>query len=344
MEYVLIGGILILLAAVFVLFYKNKQLESESQQVEFEKKQAIETYESEIAATITEHKEQQSTLKNMEQKKYNDLQVSTARELENMRMMKNQLAVQHSKERSEMQDRHSNELHMFQNVIADLREYAKNSAEVNTHETLHYMKRGFVEQGIILEDEFHIMPNVFMRSNKYRDKREINDNRIHHLILCKTGIYLIETKEWTGKLIHGLTRENAGIYSFMIDEIGKYQYEIEKEETFEFITDGTSLTLQVRNEGNPVYKAKKLAQTVYNYLEGIQVDIVKEKVKPVVYFENESGKEVIDLSNEKLPRLKDREQIVTFFRNEILTGKVIYTAQELQKIRDIIGQMNYVTK
>ena len=53
MEYVLIGGILILLAVVFVLFYKNKQLESESQQVEFEKKQAIETYENEIAATIT---------------------------------------------------------------------------------------------------------------------------------------------------------------------------------------------------------------------------------------------------------------------------------------------------
>lgn len=344
MEYVLIGGILILLAAVFVLFYKNKQLESESQQVEFEKKQAIETYECEIAATITEHKEQQSTLKNMEQKKYNDLQVSTAKELENMRMMKNQLAVQHSKERSEMQDKHINEIHMFQNLIADLREYTKTGAEMSTHETLHYMKRGFVEQGIILEEELHIMPNIFMRSNKYRNKREINDNRIHHLILCKAGMYLLETKEWTGKLIHGLTRENAGIYSFMIDEIGKYQHEIEKEETFEFITDRTSLTLQVRNEGNPVYKAEKLAQTVYDYLEEIQVDIVKEKVKPVVYFENESGKEVIDLSNEKLPRLKDREQIVTFFRNEILTGKVIYTVQELQKIRDIIGQMNYVTK
>jgi hypothetical protein len=76
----------------------------------------------------------------------------------------------------------------------------------------------------------------------------------------------------------------------------------------------------------------------------MQVDIVKGKVKPIVYFENESGKEVIDLSNEKLPRLKDREQIVTFFRNEILTGKVIYTAQELQKIREMIGQMNYVAK
>ena len=42
-----------------------------------------------------------------------------------MRMMKNQLAVQHSKERSEMQEKHSNEIHMFQKLIADLREYTK---------------------------------------------------------------------------------------------------------------------------------------------------------------------------------------------------------------------------
>ena len=48
MNYVLIGTVLILLAVVFVLFYKNKQLESESQQVEFEKKQAIETYKMKL--------------------------------------------------------------------------------------------------------------------------------------------------------------------------------------------------------------------------------------------------------------------------------------------------------
>lgn len=336
MDYVLIGIILLLLAGVFVLFYKNKQLESESQQVEFEKKQAIETYENEIAATVTEHKEQQNTLKNMEQKKYNDLQVSANRELENMRMMKNQLAIQHSKERSEMQDKHSNEIHMFQKLIADLREYTKNGAEVNTHETLYYMKRGFVEQGIIVDNEFHIIPNIFVRN-----QRGGNDFRIHHLVLSKTGIYLLETKEWTGKLIHGLTKENANIYSFMIDEIGKYQQDVEKEETFEWITGADSLTLQVKNEGNPVCKAKELSHILYNRLKGIQVDIVKENVKPVVYFYNESGKELIDLSEEETPRLKDREQIVTFFRNEILTGKVVYTEQELEIIREMISRMSY---
>ncbi|HFJ9272724.1 NERD domain-containing protein [Bacillus cereus] len=337
MNYVLIGAILILLAVAFVLFYKNKQLESESQQVEFEKKQAIETYKNEIAATVIEHKEQQNNLKNMEQKKYNDLQVSANREIENMRMMKNQLAMQHSKERSEIQNKHNNEIHMFQKLIANLREYTKNGAEMNTYETLHYMKRGFIEQGIILDAEIQIMPNVFIKNNS-----EINDNRIHHLILCKTGIYLLETKEWEEKLIHGLTKENAGIYSFMIDEMGKYQQEVEKEETFEYIVGKDSSTIQVKNEGNPVYKAKKLSQILYNCLKEMQANSIKEKVKPVVYFYNENGKEIIDLSSEETPRLKNREQIVTFFRNEILTGKVVYTVQELEQIREMISRMNYI--
>ncbi|MBJ9979973.1 NERD domain-containing protein [Bacillus sp. S70] len=337
MNYVLIGAVLILLAVVFVLFYKNKQLESESQQVEFEKKQAIETYENEIAATVIEHKEQQNNLKNMEQKKYNDLQVSANREIENMRMMKNQLAMQHSKERSEIQNKHNNEIHMFQKLIANLREYTKNGAEMNMYETLHYMKRGFIEQGIILDAEIEIMPNVFIKNNS-----EINDNRIHHLILCKTGIYLLETKEWEEKLIHGLTKENAGIYSFMIDEMGKYQQELEKEETFEYIVGKDSSTIQVKNEGNPVYKAKKLSQILYNCLKEMQANSIKEKVKPVVYFYNENGKEIIDLSSEETPRLKDREQIVTFFRNEILAGKVVYTVQELEQIREMISRMNYI--
>ncbi|EEL49861.1 hypothetical protein bcere0022_28390 [Bacillus cereus Rock3-44] len=78
-----------------------------------------------------------------------------------MRVMKNQLAVQHNKERSEMQQKYNNEIHVMQNLITELRTYAKNGEEMNTHETLHYMKRGFVQQGIIAEDELHIIPNIF---------------------------------------------------------------------------------------------------------------------------------------------------------------------------------------
>ena len=100
------------------------------------------------------------------------------------------------------------------------------------------------------------------------------------------------------KLIHGLTKENAGIYSFMIDEMGKYQQEVEKEETFEYIVGKDSSTIQVKNEGN-LYRAKKLSQILYSGLKEMQANSIKEKVKPVVYFYNKNGKEIVDLSSEK---------------------------------------------
>ncbi|KEK23163.1 nuclease-related domain-containing protein [Bacillus gaemokensis] len=349
MEYVLISVILVLLVGIFILFYKNKQLESENQQVEFEKTKSIESYQSEIAATVATYEEKQETLKSIERKKYTDLKESTAREVENMRMMKNQLAVQHNKERSEMQQKHSNEVYILQNLIAELRTYSKNGEEMNTHEILYYMKRGFVQQGILEEDELHIIPNVFIPNTYNRKENKSGNIRIDHLVLCTTGIYVIETIEWKGRLIHGLTKENAGIYSFMIDEIGQYQNEHKKEETFSFVTegssDGNSLILRVENEENPVYKIQHVSSVLYDYFKECYQKDLKDVVKPIVYFGNETAGNmnvVIDLSNETLPRLKDREQIVTYFRNEKIKGKELYTVKELQEIKEMIEHMNYM--
>lgn len=342
MEYVLICVILALLAGVFVLFYKNKQLESENQQVEFEKTKSIENYQSEMAATVADYEEKQETLKNIERKKYNNLKESTAREVESMRVMKNQLAMQYSKERSEMQQKHSNEIHMFQNLITELRSYSRNGEEMNTHEILHYMKRGFVQQGIIAEDELHIIPNIFLPKVHSRNGNKMGHTRVDHILLSTTGIYVIETTKWQGRMIHGLTKENAGVYSFMIDEIGKYQHEYEKEETFVFMKKGDSMTLKVENVGNPVYKAKRLSTILYDYLKELNPQVLKEEVKSIVYFGNEtkgSENEMIDLSNEVLPRLKDREQLVTYFRNERMEGEILYTVQELQEIKEMIKRM-----
>ena len=100
---------------------------------------------------------------------------------------------------------------MFQKLIQIYENILKSGAEMNTYETLHYMKRGFIEQGIILDAEIQIMPNVFIKNNS-----EINDNRIHHLILCKTGIYLLETKRM-GREISSWFNERKCWYIFIYD-------------------------------------------------------------------------------------------------------------------------------
>ncbi|MDM5189323.1 nuclease-related domain-containing protein [Bacillus sp. DX4.1] len=349
MEYVLICVSLALLAVVFVLFYKNKQLESDNQQVEFEKKQSIESYQGEIAATVSNYEQQQETLKTIERKKYHELKISTKREVEQIKELKNQLVVQHNKEKNEIQKKHNNDIHMLQSLITELRSYSINSEELNTHEMLHYMKRGFVQQGIISENEFHILPNVFVPNADNRNGAQSGNSQIDHVVLFTTGIYVIETKDWNGRMIHGLTKENAGLYTFMIDEIGKYQHEQVKEETFVFVkesssNDGTTI-MRVENKGNPAYKVKNIAIALYNYFKEGSKKELKDVVKPIVYFANEAEEntnEVIDLSNESLPRFSKREQLVSYFRNERLKGTALYTAAELQEIKEVIERMNYV--
>ncbi|EMA6345098.1 NERD domain-containing protein [Bacillus cytotoxicus] len=341
MEYVLICVILALLAVAFVLFYKNKQLESEKQQVDFEKAQVIENYQGEIAATVENYEQQQEMIKNIEKQKYNDLKVKTAREIENMRMMKNELTMQHSKERSEMQQKHNHEVQMLQNFIADLKAYSKNVAEIHTHELLHNMKQQFIQQEIVKENEIYMIPNIFLPKISSRTKRKMENRRIHHVLLLRTGVYVIETVECKGRIIHGLTKDNAGIFSFIVDEIGKYQYEHNQEETFIFIKEEQMGTLKVVNEGNVVYKIQHLSESLYEYLKEKNAEIVKEKVKPVVYFENERKEhEIIDCSHERVPRLKDREQFIMYFKNVLLNEKVLYTAKELQEIKNVMEQMD----
>ena len=41
----------------------------------------------------------------------------------------------------------------------------------------------------------------------------------------------------------------------------------------------------------------------------MQANSIKEKVKPVVYFYNKNGKEIVDLSSEETPRLKDQNKL-----------------------------------
>ncbi len=95
----------------------------------------------------------------------------------------------------------------------------------------------------------------------------------------------------------------------------------------------------MKNEGNPVSRARNYLKFYTVVLKEMQANSIKEKVKPVVYFYNKNGKEIVDLSS-KTPRLKDGSELHKFFRNEMCAGEVVYTVQEFEQIRDMISRMN----
>ena len=49
----------------------------------------------------------------------------------------------------------------------------------------------------------YIIPNVFI---PFTYNGKVRTRQIDHLILLPVGIYVIETKYWRGKIVHGLTK------------------------------------------------------------------------------------------------------------------------------------------
>ncbi|MED0673978.1 nuclease-related domain-containing protein [Aneurinibacillus aneurinilyticus] len=229
--------------------------------------------------------------------------------------------------------------------ISDVKAYSRNAGEIVTHQVLEGIKAELIEEGCLSSYDMLIIPNVFIPISS---KQGLKTRQIDHLVLLPTGIYVIETKYWRGKIIHGLTRENAGEFSFIIDMMA--QSSADKEHTIVFVPTKTldesegSTSIQVRSYGEPT---KQVAHTAYALQSFLSDRLGEEKVgfvTPIVYFGyqqvEEHLKEILDLSKDSVARFTNQGELKEFFENE-MKKKRVYTLNDLQQICQAIESINY---
>ena len=90
----------------------------------------------------------------------------------------------------------------------EIRKNFRNQGEILTHQILENFKADLISKKIIPADEMIIMPNIFIPEGNG------NARQIDHLVLLSTGLYVIETKDWTGHIVLGLTRMGSHKFSF----------------------------------------------------------------------------------------------------------------------------------
>lgn len=190
----------------------------------------------------------------------------------------------------------------------------------------------------------YIIPNVFI---PFTYNGKVRTRQIDHLILLPVGIYVVETKYWRGKIIHGLTKKRAKDFSFLLDVIPNSKKDAQ---TLVFIpsqsideTGKLVNTIQVRSYGEPTDQASKTAVTLNEYLN-TQLSWKVPYITPVVYFgyPNQGNNGLIELANEnKVNRFNTADQLQNFFRQELVKSPKLNTVQ-LQEIKFIVEQVNYL--
>jgi hypothetical protein len=209
----------------------------------------------------------------------------------------------------------------------DIRKNYRNQGEIITHQILENFKSDLISNQIISPDEMIIMPNIFIP--------EINGNsrQIDHLVLLSTGIYVIETINWKGHIVMGLTRGGSRKFSFLADLLDS-----EKEESLIFDKDESG-ALTLKTYENPISQVQQTAVILSNYLKSQDIETW---VNLLVFF-NHDEKELHDWSdNSIVKRFTNSEQLQQFFINELTSQKRIYGAFQLNNIKHLIESANHI--
>jgi Nuclease-related domain len=209
----------------------------------------------------------------------------------------------------------------------EIRKNYRNQGEIITHQILENFKTDLISKKIIPPDEMIILPNIFIPDGNG------NIRQIDHLVLLSTGIYVIETKDWSGHIVLGLTRMGSHKFSFLAELVDS-----KKEESLVFDRDELG-ALSVRTYENPICQVQQSAVILSNYLEGKDITTW---INSLLFFNNDE-KEVHDWSdNSIVKRLTNKEQLQQFFINELTSKNRIYGAFQLNNIKHIIENAHYI--
>lgn len=304
MEFVL-GTLIILLALVSIFLFRK--MKKKEEKYEF----LIDQTKDEVAATVDAIEEE-----------------------------KNNVMVEKERTIQGIESNYKSIVYKLEKQIDDLEKYAPNRGEVITHNALMRIKEKFVQDSKISSQDMLIMGNVFIPNDN--DGETTDARQIDHIVLLPTGIFIIETKYWRGKVLHGITKNQAEKFSYLLDVIFP-ESNAEEENTLVLVNDITkdesgNSTNEVKalTYGNP---AKQVRQTAAILRDKLQVKYKVNYVCPVLYYayKTDDTNNVVNYSTAKKPIVIKDEASLSSFLEEQLSKEVMYSSEDLYKIKNIIS-------
>ncbi|PAF33996.1 hypothetical protein CHH69_18240, partial [Terribacillus saccharophilus] len=137
--------------------------------------------------------------------------------------------------------------------------------------------------------------------------------QIDHLIVLPSGIYIIETKFWRGKVYHGISKEQANELGHVMDLL--YPDEKKNQEcTFVILDDLTKdeygkekKQVRVQDYGDPARQVKKTAVTLSKELAKHNYKLYIQTILYFAYKEDEINN-VINHSIQESPEVISNER------------------------------------
>lgn len=239
--------------------------------------------------------------------------------------------LNHKKEVSTLNEKYHTDTTLLNNKLSSLRQFTVDKGEYLTDLSLIQLKERLVRDEKIRETDMHILSNVYLPSRNYTNTRKID-----HLVLTRTGIYMIDSKYWKGHILHGINEENFEELPYTESFFDLLELDKTKEQTLIF-ERADDKNVSVNHYNDTIEETKTTAEKLKNVLK-LQYDIV-----PMIYFNPKDNGNYSITNYSKDPSVKvlvGEEELEAFFLKYVFHGRFQYTVKDLDEIAEEILNLN----
>lgn len=250
------------------------------------------------------------------------------KEREQAEAVRRRLAEQHAEEKAAYDDKVSRQ----STQIDSLKMMTKDGGEYLTDMTLIQLKERLVRNERIRPEDMHVLANIFIPGRDL--KRTI---RIPHIVLTRTGIYILNSHYWKGHIYHGVNQTQFGAepmieHLFSLMDLDEYI-----EHTLMMERDDKTNSVVFKRLDEDLESLKQKAASVEEALK------LKYPVTPIAYF-NKEGNDAGTINNfsrdKQVKVIVGEEELEQFFEKYVFHGRFQYTVEELEAVIDEIEHLN----
>ena len=216
--------------------------------------------------------------------------------------------------------------------IDSLKLLSKDGGEYLTDFTLIQLKDRLVRNERIRPEDMHVLANIFLPG---RDLKRTE--RLAHLVMTRTGVYLLESHYWKGHIYHGVDQSQFSVdpmfeHVFSLLELDKYI-----EQTIAMERDAERDVVYFKSLNHNIEDLKRRAELLQETLH------LQYPVTPIMYF-NKEGHDAGTMDNysrdKNVKVIVGEEELETFFEKYVFHGRFQYSVEELAHMLDEIERFN----
>lgn len=240
--------------------------------------------------------------------------------------------IENKKTVTKQKEDYDNTVNNKDREIDALKLFSKNESEYVTDMRLIGIRERLVNEKRIRPEDMHIMANIFLPENEFS-----NVQRLSHLVLTRTGLYIIDSQLLKGHVYNGINSRQFKEQPTMEQVFETLDLDKQSPQTLVLDQNDDKHSLSFVNYSKYLSDLEHLAGDLQTKLN------LKFTPTTILYF-NPKNEGAVTISNyaqsSSSKVLVGPEQLDEFFNKFVFHGRIQYNVEDLQRIMGEIETFN----